>query len=467
MKSETLWLLSTAVLYALLTQAGMAFLSMQPVNLALLWLPSGIGVLMWQRGGWRAFPWLFVASYAANYYAGVVAAEPARSLLYSLLHIGVLALAYSLMPWVAVIMLKRHLPDGLVGVKGLFPFVIYVCLLPSALCALVITLNLALGSTIEWNEIMLAARMLVLGDSLGILLVYPLYHVLKTTPYPKSFDLMWALVPAVLILGVIYLSFSSMPGLIHLITPFLLYLALSDKRVETLALLLLTVVAILYKSTAGLGPFAVMNPDDGLFLLMTYVFVLTLISLSMMLHKQELQTSLTSSDLWRRRAGIDELTGLSNRYIFIPILEAEFDRTRRRHRTFSLAMIDIDHFKAVNDSRGHMFGDKVLKSLADFMQSEVRTIDVLCRFGGEEFCILLPETSLTYAAYAMERLRERLAKEGLTVDNERVMLTVSLGLVSFSGGDETPEALLKRADLLMYAAKHGGRNILMIEAQDQ
>ena len=171
--------------------------------------------------------------------------------------------------------------------------------------------------------------------------------------------------------------------------------------------------------------------------------------------------------MWRRRAGIDELTGLSNRYIFIPILEAEFDRTRRRHRTFSLAMIDIDHFKAVNDSRGHMFGDKVLKSLADFMQSEVRTIDVLCRFGGEEFCILLPETSLTYAAYAMERLRERLAKEGLTVDNERVMLTVSLGLVSFSGGDETPEALLKRADLLMYAAKHGGRNILMIEAQDQ
>lgn len=467
MKSETLWLLCAAVLYVLLARASMALLSMQPVNIALLWLPSGIGVLMWQHSGWRAFPWLFVASYATNYYAGMLSAELSRSLLYSLLHIAVLALAESLRPWLAVIMLKRHLPDGLVGVKGLFPFVIYVCLLPTALCALVITLNLALGSYIEWTDIALAARMLVMGDSLGILLVYPLYHVFKTAPYPKSFDLMWSLVPAVLILEVIYLSFSSMPGLVHLITPFLLYLALSDKKVETLALLLLTVVAILYKSTTGLGPFAVMSPDEGMFLLMTYVFVLALISLSMMLHKQELQTSMTSRDLWRRRAGIDELTGLSNRYIFMPILDAELGRTRRHNRPFSLAMIDIDHFKAINDSRGHMFGDKVLKSLAHFMQSEVRTIDVLCRFGGEEFCILLPETSLTFAAYAMERLREKLAKEGLPVDNERVMLTVSLGLVSFSGGEETQESLLKRADQLLYAAKHGGRNLLMIEAHDQ
>src|SRR5690606_6223301 len=114
---------------------------------------------------------------------------------------------------------------------------------------------------------------------------------------------------------VIYLAFSSMPGLIHLITPFFLYLALSDKNRELLGLLLLVVGAILYKSTGGLGPFAVAAPSEGLFLLMTFIFVLTLIALSLMLHKRELQNSVTSRDLWRRRAGIDELTGLSNRYI--------------------------------------------------------------------------------------------------------------------------------------------------------
>jgi diguanylate cyclase (GGDEF)-like protein len=463
MKSESLWLLSAALLYVLLARAGMALLSLQPENLTLLWLPAGVSVLMWQRAAWRAFPWIFVASYASNVTGMTTGITEAGSWGMSLLHVGVLALADSLMPWLAITMLGRHLPDGLHTVKGLFPFVLYVCLLPAALGALVITLNLALGSYIAWDEMALTARMLLMADSLGILLVYPIYHAFKAPSYPRSFDLMWSLIPAVLILEVVYLSFNSMPGLIHLITPFFLYLALSDKNLEMLGLLLLTVVAVLYKSTSSLGPFAVMNQAEGLFLLMTFIFVLALISLSIMLHKQELQNSVTSRDLWRRRAGIDELTGLSNRYIFMPILEAELGRTLRHKRPFSLAMLDIDHFKAINDSRGHMFGDKVLKALAHFMQSEMRTIDVLCRFGGEEFCLLLPETSLNFAAYAMERLREKLEKEGLDINGERIKLTVSIGLVSFNGGDETQESLLKRADQLLYAAKHGGRNLLVIE----
>jgi diguanylate cyclase (GGDEF)-like protein len=459
MKSETLWLLSAALLYVLLARAGMALLSLQPENLTLLWLPAGISVLMWQRAEWRAFPWIFAASYLSN-----VTGMLGDNLLLSLLHVGVLAVADSLMPWFAIVMLKKHLPEGLHTVKGLFPFVLYVCLLPTALSALVITLNLAAGSYIEWSELPVTARMLLLANSLGILLVYPIYHAFKSSAWPQAFDVMWTLIPAVLLLEVIYLSFSSMPGLIHLITPFFLYLALSDKNLEMLGLLLLTVVGILYKSTMSLGPFAVLNPDEGLFLLMTFIFVLALISLSIMLHKQELQMSVTSRDLWRRRAGVDELTGLSNRYIFMPVLDAELGRTLRHKRPFSLAMLDIDHFKQINDSRGHMFGDKVLKALAQFMQSEVRTIDVLCRFGGEEFCILLPETSLNFAAYAMERLREKLDKEGLDIDGERLRLTVSIGLVSFNGGDETQESLLKRADKLLYAAKHGGRNLLMTES---
>jgi diguanylate cyclase (GGDEF)-like protein len=459
MKSETLWLLSAAVLYVLLARAGMALLSLQPGNLTLLWLPAGIGVLMWERAQWRSFPWIFAASFLAN-----VPDMLGSNLPLSLLHVAVLALADGLMPWLAVAMLKKHLPDGLSTVKGLFPFVLYVCLLPTALSSLAITLNLAAGSYIEWTELTSTARMLLLADSLGILLVYPIYHAFKSPTWPHGFDITWTLIPAVLLLEVIYLPFSSMPGLIHLLTPFFLYLALSDKNLEMLGLLLLTIVAILYKSTMGLGPFAVVNPNEGLFMLMTFIFVLALISLSIMLHKQELQTSVTSRDLWRRRAGIDELTGLCNRYIFMPVLEAELGRTLRHNRPFSLAMLDIDHFKHINDSRGHMFGDKVLKALARFMQSEVRTIDVVCRFGGEEFCILLPETSLNFAAYAMERLREKLEKEGLDVDGERIRLTVSIGLVSFTGGDETQEGLLKRADQLLYAAKHGGRNLLMTEA---
>ncbi|HEY0961522.1 MAG TPA: diguanylate cyclase [Pseudomonadales bacterium] len=458
MKSVRLWLASAALLYFLLARAGMALLSLEPDNLSLLWLPAGIGVVMWQRAQWQAFPWIFAASFLANLDGMMLVQLP-----WALLHVSIAALADSLLPWLAVTMLQRHLPDGLHTVKGLFPFVLYVCLFPAAVAAGAIVLNLVAGGYITWSDVPLTARMLLLADSLGVLLVYPIYHAFRAPVWPQAFDFAWSLVPAVLLLEVIYLAFSSMPGLIHLLTPFFLYLALSDRNREMLGLLLLVVVAILYKSTGGLGPFAVASPSEGLFLLMTFIFVLTLIALSLMLHKQELQSSVTSRDLWRRRAGIDELTGLSNRYIFMPILEAELGRTLRHKRAFSLAMLDIDHFKQINDSRGHMFGDKVLKALAQFMQNEMRTIDVLCRFGGEEFCILLPETSLNFAAYAMERLRERLATEGLNVDGERMRVTVSIGLVSFNGGDDTQEALLKRADQLLYAAKHGGRNRMLSE----
>lgn len=459
MKSEHLWLAPAALLYFLLGRAGMALLSLDPDNLTLLWLPAGVGVVMWQRAQWRAFPWIFAASFLANFDGMMLGGLPQ-----TLMHVGFAALADSLVPWIAMSMLQRHLPDGLHTVKGLFPFVLYVCLFPAAIAAVAIVLNLVGGGYIEWREVPMTVRMLLLSDSLGVLLVYPIYHAFRTPAWPGAFDFAWTLIPGVLLLEVIYLAFSSMPGLIHLLTPFFLYLALSDRNREMLALLLLVVVAMLYKSTEGLGPFAVDNPSEALFLLMTFIFVLTLIALSLMLHKQELQSSVTSRDLWRRRAGIDELTGLSNRYIFMPILEAEIGRTLRHRRPFSLAMLDIDHFKHINDSRGHMLGDKVLKALAQFMQNEMRTIDVLCRFGGEEFCILLPETSLNFAAYAMERLRERLESGGLTIDGEPMRVTVSIGLVSFDGGDETQEALLKRADQLLYAAKHAGRNMLVTEA---
>lgn len=103
MKSETLWLLSAALLYVLLARAGMALLSLQPDNLTSLWLPSGVGVLMWQHAGWRAFPWIFTASGVAN-----VTGMLGDDLLLSLLHVGMLAIADALMPWLAVLMLKKH-----------------------------------------------------------------------------------------------------------------------------------------------------------------------------------------------------------------------------------------------------------------------------------------------------------------------------------------------------------------------
>ncbi|HET7768623.1 MAG TPA: GGDEF domain-containing protein [Chloroflexota bacterium] len=161
----------------------------------------------------------------------------------------------------------------------------------------------------------------------------------------------------------------------------------------------------------------------------------------------------------------DALTGLYNRRYFQDRLEQEFQRGERHHRPVSLIMVDIDHFKRVNDTYGHPVGDEVLKAVAQLLLDQTRTIDIAGRYGGEEFALLLPETALADAQHVAERLRERVAatalhrikKEGLA--EQALRCTVSLGLASYAGvGYASPAAFLSAADTALYAAKHAGRN---------
>ncbi len=164
-------------------------------------------------------------------------------------------------------------------------------------------------------------------------------------------------------------------------------------------------------------------------------------------------------------ASSDELTGLINRRGYYQRFEAELERARRHQTPLCVALIDVDHFKLFNDNYGHLSGDLVLKALADLFTQNVRKSDIVCRFGGEEFAILLPDTSLRSAADLMDRVRQNVEKMQLRgINGEPLKVTISAGLAEV---DSTPKGgphqsqisdALALADEQLYTAKNKGRN---------
>ncbi|RON50687.1 GGDEF domain-containing protein [Pseudomonas frederiksbergensis] len=155
----------------------------------------------------------------------------------------------------------------------------------------------------------------------------------------------------------------------------------------------------------------------------------------------------------------DPLTGTGNRVAMDQTLQREIEMSRRHLQPLSLLMLDIDHFKRVNDSHGHSAGDEVLKAVAASIKGQLRNVDMVFRFGGEEFLILLSNTTREAAAMVGERLRFAAQAQEYVADGQSIELTVSLGCSTLLPG-ESAESLLRRADSALYVAKREGRNRL-------
>ena len=156
----------------------------------------------------------------------------------------------------------------------------------------------------------------------------------------------------------------------------------------------------------------------------------------------------------------DALTGLHNRRYLENHLASLVDQAINRRKALSLVIVDIDHFKSINDTHGHDVGDEVLREFAGRIRKNIRGIDLACRFGGEEFVIVMPETDSALAFMVAERLRERIADEPFMIAGgaKTIDVTISIGLSALTALDDTPASMLKRADEALYAAKRSGRN---------
>jgi len=159
----------------------------------------------------------------------------------------------------------------------------------------------------------------------------------------------------------------------------------------------------------------------------------------------------------RQKALIDPLTGLPNRAAWSERLEHEIKQWQQHGNTLSLAMLDLDHFKRINDNYGHLAGDKVLKIIATVLRKRLRGSDFIARFGGEEFVLLLPATPPAVGAKLLETLRAAIEACPFHFKGERVTITISMGLATFRAGEHS-DLVLKRADQALYRAKNAGRN---------
>ena len=168
-----------------------------------------------------------------------------------------------------------------------------------------------------------------------------------------------------------------------------------------------------------------------------------------------------------KHATLDALTGLNNRRQFEIRLKQEYASATRQKHSLCAMMVDIDFFKSINDTYGHATGDKVLKTVAKIIKEQLREYDIPSRYGGEEFCILLPQTKIEEANIVAQRLRAAVEKTTIetfidkTSQNKNISVTISLGLSQLNNND-TAEDLYKRADKALYEAKERGRNRVVV-----
>lgn len=228
-----------------------------------------------------------------------------------------------------------------------------------------------------------------------------------------------------------------------------------------LALMVLRRVAPLQDVLSGI-------PQDFLYTLFG-LMISALMAFSMMGLSQLLRGLRDNEERLTRLATTDTLTGLANRRQVLAILEAELRRARRTGHPLALLMLDLDHFKNVNDRYGHAIGDAVLVTTAARCQAQLRGMDTCGRVGGEEFLVVLPETGIEEARGIAERLRASLGETPIDTGAESIPITISIGLAHFmpvdnadrSNGEQAQaqmEALLRQADEALYRAKSDGRD---------
>ncbi|HEY1909099.1 MAG TPA: GGDEF domain-containing protein [Myxococcaceae bacterium] len=202
------------------------------------------------------------------------------------------------------------------------------------------------------------------------------------------------------------------------------------------------------------GPLALQSPDGGGVARASEAVHFALLALGGIIMAAVAQRA----KRLRLMVGVDHLTGLSQRAPFVERIDEELARARRRGSPLSVAILDLDGFKAFNDTFGHPAGDKALQLVATRLRSSVRKSDLVARFGGEEFVVAFPETEVEQARQRVEHIRTELAEVPIPIGREQKKVTISAGVGSWPADGETFDAVLERADTRLFEAKRRGKN---------
>jgi len=309
------------------------------------------------------------------------------------------------------------------------------------------------------------------GDAAGIIIVTP-----AILTWSKRHDFVWSrakkleaggyalalLFASLLVFGPGDHTLSSLP-LTFLILPFIIWAGFRFSRREvTTSIVLVSSIAV-WSTIEGRGPFALGPLNLSLLILLAFISTLVMTGLMLSAAVEERRRAMEKlaqalRDL-REQASTDPLTGLYNRRHLWESLQREWLRARRRGHTLAVIMIDLDYFKRVNDIHGHSAGDHVLVEVAELLKAGIRGSDIACRFGGEEFALMLPEADLAAVRRRTEGIREAILGLELWHRGRPLgRITASFGIALFPDHADDLESLLRAADEALYAAKHDGRD---------
>lgn len=441
-------------------------LAIPPGYATAVWPPSGIALAAILTFGNRVWPGVWLGAALVNL---TVASSP-----FAALAIGS---GNALEALAGAALVRRYIgaaPPYFDRAKHVVQFVAFAASC-STVAASIGVGSLALEGAVPWPEFVANWGTWWHGDTAGIIIVTPLllswslrHEVLWTRA--KMLELAGfassLLLTSYLVFGHGNQHLSSLP-LTFLILPFIIWAAFRfSQREVTTAIAAVCAVAVWY-TVDEQGPFASYSLNLSLLLLLA--FISTVVTTGLMLSAAVGERSRTMGRLadalreLQEQARTDPLTGLANRRFLWEFLQREWIRARRRKSPLAVVIIDLDHFKRVNDTFGHDAGDQMLMDVADLLKVHVRGSDMACRFGGEEFALVLPDATLDGVQRRAEGIRQAIKRlEPVHRDRRLGPVTASFGIALYPDHADDPESLLRASDQALYAAKTGGRDRVII-----
>jgi diguanylate cyclase (GGDEF)-like protein len=415
--------------------------------------PSGIAIVALLTLGLRFWPVIFAGAFLAN-------VTTAGSVLTSL---GIAA-GNCLEAVLATYLVCRFANGKHAFEKtwDILRFALYAGILSAPVAATLGVTSLALGGFAPWHQYGVIWRTWWLGDATGALVFAPFLLLWSANPRLK-----WSksefLEAAVLLVSTLLVAGTVFGPVFHLrvrndpwtflVTPFLIWAAFRFGPREASAIICIVCGVAVAGTTSGYGPFARESTNNSLLLLQSFLSVKALLTL---VFAAEVSERRRQEEQARLLAVRDPLTGLANYRLLIERVDDEIRRYSRNGRPFSVLLLDLDGLKKVNDQYGHLVGSLAICRVAEVLHLSCRGTDTAARYGGDEFALVLPESTVESAAMVAKRVSERLAQ-----DVEEPRLSVSIGVAEYPRDGGTIEQLLSAADQALYNDKRSARTSLL------
>ncbi|HTB93929.1 MAG TPA: MASE1 domain-containing protein [Candidatus Sulfotelmatobacter sp.] len=433
-----------AVVYFGTAKLGLRFAYVNPSATA-LWAPTGITLAAFLVFGLRAWPGAFLGAFFANL-------TTAGSVLTS---IGI-ATGNTLEGVAACYLVCRFARGQQVfeRAQDIFKFAFLAGMVSTAISATIGVTSLSLGGFADWTEFGPIWRTWWLGDGVGAVLVTPLVLLWRENPRlnwtrEQIAELTLLFLGLFFTLGIVFgggfhAEVKNYP-LEYLCIPFLIWAAFRfGRRKAATATCFLAVIAI-WGTLQGYGPFSRETLNTSLLLVQSFVGVVAVTGLAL---AAEVSERKRADERVQQLVATDPLTGLANYRRLIEAIELEIKRYGRSGRPFAILLFDLDGLKKVNDTHGHLVGSRALCRLADVLRAHCRQLDTPARFGGDEFAVVLPETTSEQARQIAARIRERIASDG-----ESPPISAAVGSAVFPDDGESIDKLLSAADRALYGMK--------------